>query len=743
MQTKQDLGSPIAYADNLAQLQAGLSYADALLRWAIQAAHAACLDPQDEFRGLYVSAEQVTQLLAQDFGSRLWQPSATDSEAADKAAAQRAALTRQRQQWQMRSAASREAGVKMHFDALTNRFELSAAEVDALLIALLPELDSRYERIFAYLQDDVTQKRPSINLILNLLTAAYPERMALRRRFLADGRLLQSRLIQRCAYANAPEATLLSHYIRPFATVVAYLLGHASLDQQLSGCTLTRPPASLPTPARIDGRLLTQLNQVVAAANRPPLLSFIGPYGVGKEEAARHLAAATQRPLLHVNLTALRHSDLGLAEGIALIMRDGRLHAAHLYLTGWEQSLLDDHRLHDLWMPLLTYPHLVVVAGDASWQPRQHLHARPIFFVDFPLPDFQTRLQAWQQHLGQNGRAAALNLPHLANSFQFTPGQIEDVVATAHNLAGWRQATMTAADLLAAGRHHSNQRLSTLANKIQPHYDWHDIVLPADTLAQLKEMAATVRQRYLVYEQWGFGQKLARGQGLAALFVGESGTGKTMSADIIAGELGLDLYKIDLSTLVSKYIGETEKNLERVFTEAATSNAILFFDEADAIFGKRSEVRDSHDRYANLEVSYLLQRLEQYEGIVILASNLQTNIDDAFTRRLQFIIEFPFPRAAERELIWRANCPEALPRDDAVDFSLLAERFPIAGGNIRNVILAAAFLAAEAGQVVAMPHFLHAARREYQKIGRLIDEKLFVAEVVRPETGHSQYAGVA
>jgi SpoVK/Ycf46/Vps4 family AAA+-type ATPase len=238
-------------------------------------------------------------------------------------------------------------------------------------------------------------------------------------------------------------------------------------------------------------------------------------------------------------------------------------------------------------------------------------------------------------------------------------------------------------------------------------------------------MVNTVWQRPVVYDEWGFGRKLALGKGLNALFAGESGTGKTMAADIMAGELGQDLYKIDLSMLVSKYIGETEKNLNRVFSEAATSNAILFFDEADAIFGKRSEVKDSHDRYANIEISYLLQRMEAYDGVVILATNMRGNLDEAFTRRLHFIVEYPFPEAADREIIWQVNFPAETPVAEDVDFGLLARRFRLAGGNIRNIILASAFLSSEKDEVVGMKHLLHASRREYQKIGRLIDDTLF------------------
>ena len=232
-----------------------------------------------------------------------------------------------------------------------------------------------------------------------------------------------------------------------------------------------------------------------------------------------------------------------------------------------------------------------------------------------------------------------------------------------------------------------------------------------------------MRGRPVVLEEWGVGQKLASSGGITMLFAGPPGTGKTMAAEVIASELGLDLYKIDLSTIVSKYIGETEKNLERIFGEAQSSNAILFFDEADAIFGKRSEVKDAHDRYANIEISYLLQRMEAYDGVTILATNLRANLDEAFTRRLQFAVDFPFPEEEDRLRIWQTLFPPDVPRGDDLDFDLLARRFKLAGGNIRNIIVSAAYLAAADGGRVTMNHLLHGTRRELQKMGRLMNEK--------------------
>ena len=289
-------------------------------------------------------------------------------------------------------------------------------------------------------------------------------------------------------------------------------------------------------------------------------------------------------------------------------------------------------------------------------------------------------------------------------------------------------------DIYEACRLQSNQKLGSLSRKITPGYSWPDIVLPRNRLQQLRDICHYVEYRDQVFGEWGFGRKCSYGNGVSALFAGPSGTGKTMAAEIIAGELSLDLYKIDLSTVVSKFIGETEKNLSRIFTEAETSNAILFFDEADALFGKRSEVKDSHDRYANIEVGYLLQRIEEYDGVVILASNFRKNIDEAFVRRLQFVIEFPFPNKAERRRIWDVVWPREAPKDPGIDFDVLAERYEITGGNIRNIALASAFLAAEDGRVVNMEHLFTATQRELQKMGKIVADGAFDPLVERSRT---------
>jgi SpoVK/Ycf46/Vps4 family AAA+-type ATPase len=277
-------------------------------------------------------------------------------------------------------------------------------------------------------------------------------------------------------------------------------------------------------------------------------------------------------------------------------------------------------------------------------------------------------------------------------------------------------------DVIDAARAVSSPALGELARRLEPRHAWSDIVLPADALSRLHEFCARFRHRATVYEDWGYGSAGLSRPGTAALFVGLPGTGKTMAAEIVAADLGYDLYRIDLSAVVSKYVGETEKNLETIFRAAEQGEVVLLFDEADALFGKRSEVRDAHDRYANIEVAYLLQRLETYSGVAILTSNLNGNLDEAFLRRLDAIVEFPFPEEDERREIWRRSLPELAPRAEDVDVADLARAFKLTGGHIRNSALTAAFLAASEGEPISRRHMLHAIRREYEKVGKLVTE---------------------
>jgi adenylate kinase family enzyme len=350
----------------------------------------------------------------------------------------------------------------------------------------------------------------------------------------------------------------------------------------------------------------------------------------------------------------------------------------------------------------------------------QALADRTVLLVEVPFPSFTERRTAWEAFSGTDGAA------DVAAKFRLSIEQIVAAAEVSRVAARTRgQDTPEPADLDLGARHASSSRLGDLAARLSPGYSFDDLVLPDRQRDLLRSISAYLRHRDRVLSEWGYEVTVARTQGLKVLFAGESGTGKTMVAQVLAAELGLDLFRVDLATVVSKYIGETEKNLERIFTAADGSNAILFFDEADALFGKRSEVSDSHDRYANIEVAYLLQRMELYPGAVILATNFKRNIDDAFIRRLDFVVDFPFPEADDRKKIWRLVLPQAAPVSDDIDLDFLATQFKLSGGAIRNCSLAAAFRAADEDGEISMGHLVRAVAQEYGKQGRLTLEADF------------------
>jgi len=414
---------------------------------------------------------------------------------------------------------------------------------------------------------------------------------------------------------------------------------------------------------------------------------------------------------------------------LSLMVREAQLQGAILFI-----STLDDFRGADATARrrnfvegLAQHQGITILSGKNSWDP-DATPASGMVPIEFEVPDFQERHARWVSELSRAGLTVnSADVDMLAGRFHLTPFQIRRAVASAGSSCQWRRARAGSAptpampsldELSAAARSQCGHELGDLAHKIEPRYGWADLILSPDPKIQLREICFQAECRTLVYEQWGFDRKLSLGKGLNVLFGGPPGTGKTMAAEVIAHELRLDLYRIDLSQVVSKYIGETEKNLDRIFTAAQNSNAILFFDEADALFGKRSEVRDSHDRYANIEISYLLQQMEEYQGISILATNLRQNLDDAFVRRLQAIVEFPFPDEEYRRRIWECIFPEETPVAKDVRFDLLAREVQLAGGNIKNMAVAAAFYAAADGGVVRTEHLIQAARREHQKLAR-------------------------
>lgn len=737
-----------AFATSLQHILAELERIDLLIQ--LQVWRARQLHQVDEqFQGIYIPEEEVDELLASPAGLPAW---ALASLPLEQPQVQQA-LDQLLLVIAGRKAAAKQKGITLRLDQLQQIYQLSTIELDILLIALAPEIDLRYERLFGYLQDDITKRRPSVDLALNLLSASFAAKLSSRSHFTHQAPLIRHRIVQLFDDPSQPHPPLLSRYLKVDERVVDYLFDIDTVATTLSPYVEVVIPEkalnNLLLPNEIKVRLAQLLHYQQAAATAQ-LLYFQGPYGVGKATTAAALCQQLGKKLLVVaGERLLESTESAFAPMVQLIVREAILQHAVIYWTGFDDLLRDERQP---WCQLLIdalaeQPTLSILAGNTSWEPKDL--QRPIAFVRIEFPRFSSAERRHFWPLSLNGNTAdEVDFGVLAAKFRFSPGQIRDAAVTAQNLARWRDPTgaqITMADLYAASRLQSNRKLAELARKITPHYTWSDIVLPPDRMRQLHEIVNQVKYRSKVYDEWGFDRKLAMGKGLNALFMGPSGTGKTMAADIMAGELGLDLYKIDLSNVVSKYIGETEKNLARIFAEAEASNAILFFDEADALFGKRSEVRDSHDRYANIETSYLLQRMEEYDGMTILATNLSKNLDDAFVRRMHFTIEFPFPDHKQRRRIWEKiwptetpivlpsanskNSQPMLPRlvdgTEAIDLDFMAQRFDVAGGNIRNIALAAAFLAADDGEIIRMDHLIRATQREYQKMGKVIVDSEF------------------
>ena len=693
---------------------------DQLLEHAMEAAQAA-YGPNaaaDRFRGLYVSQEEVQRLFAREPGAPVLWVECEDS------------LTTQAKQDRF----------NFRLSWLKKTFGLSVFELDILVIALAPEIDLRYERLYAYLQDDITKKKPTVDLALNLLCPTTEAKVAGRVHFAVDAPLIRHSLLLLIGDPNQNKPPLLSHALKVDEQIVNLILGQARLDARLASCCNLSWPLivleGLPLPVATKDALRGMVRK--AWETRHPLrVYFHGAPGTGKLQMAEALAAEVGAPMLVVDLVRALASKTDFDQLLRLIFREAWFQDALLFLEGWDAVTQEPQSIAypSLLEELKKDGGITLMAGTKPWDVAID-GPNDIIIVAFPMPELAERKTCWQANL--TAKAIELSEPDLtslADRFKLTPMQIHRAVEAARNQVHWQAAgnnsnaakcqetnKVTLKDLFAAARAQSGQDLALIAKKIQPKYTWDDIVLPDDIRAQLQEICQRVAHRNRVLGEWGFDAKLSLGKGVNALFAGPSGTGKTMAAEIIANELGLDLYKIDLSGVVSKYIGETEKNLDRIIRAAENNNAILFFDEADALFGKRSEVRDSHDRYANIEISYLLQKMEEYDGIAILATNLRQNLDEAFTRRLVFTVHFPFPNEASRQRIWTGIWPSATPIAEEVDLAWLSRQFKLSGGNIKNIALAAAFLAAEDGGVVTMTHLRHATKREYQKMGKALSE---------------------
>jgi len=591
-------------------------------------------------------------------------------------------------------------------ERLVRSFGLSEFEKSLLLLCAGVELDTNFAALVSQLQKTPGQRQPTLSMAMATLPKAHWSAIT------PAGALRRWRFIEVLAQPGVPTVNC---PLRIDERILHFLAGIQYLDDRIEGMIEPVAPQEVVTSHEQLARDIAEtLQSALRGSGRLPVVQLCGPDEASKSAIAAAASAemglrlfATWAENLPANSTELEalvrlwEREAVLASGALLVVTDTADRNDH-------RGMLQATRLLESTMGP------VFLSSRERWRPMR----RSALTLDVGKPSSAEQADAWNRLLDGAGVKANGFVKQLASQFNLTLADIQESVQRA--TSGESKGQDISVRLWAASRSQARPRLEELAHRIEPRASWRELVLPETEKSLLRQIACHIAQRAVVYHEWGFAESCSRGLGISALFAGGTGTGKTMAAEVLANELQLDLYRIDLSCVVSKYIGETEKNLRRVFDAAEDGGAILFFDEADALFGKRSEVKDSHDRYANIEINYLLQRMESYSGLSVLATNMKSALDPAFLRRLRFLITFPFPDTASRAEIWKNIFPEATPID-RLDIGALA-RLDIAGGNIRNIALNAAFLAAQAREPVRMAHIWSATRSEYAKMERPLSE---------------------
>ncbi len=686
---------------SLADLIGRLAVIEERVRAAVAARRAVDPEPDDAFRGLYLSDEHADRLLDAGYPRRLrassnegMSPADADGARADRLACGTAEVTAE--------------GEELRLPTLARRCGLTSLDVDILLIALAPDLDPRFEKLYGYLHDDVSRRRASPGLALEL-GGRSPLDAAARARCGPNGALVAAGLL----VVEDADRPFLTRSLRVPDRVAAFLLGDDGPEPGL-GAVLVDPPD-------VGGDVVDRLARALTAG-----VSLTYLRQLPGADALTVAASACRQAGLTVLAAQLGVASTTTTDGsdppvvVVEAVREARLRGAVLVagpvdaqsaaaVAGLVTSV---HGTSDL-VTSQASPQIVLF-GRGGWEPETPGPAPLVCDIE-PLAAAE-QAALWSAELGGSTPACELV------AFRLTPRQVRRTVAGARALAATDGCEISidirAEHLAAAARAQNATGLERLARRVQPSVTWDDLVLPARTGVALRHLAGRSAHRGTVLDDWGLRRGGGRGEGVTSLFAGESGTGKTMAAEVVAGSLGVDLYVIDLSVVVDKYIGETEKNLERIFVGAEGLNAVLFFDEADALFGKRSEVSDARDRYANVEVAYLLQRMESFDGTAILATNLAANLDEAFRRRLSVVVEFTRPEDAERRELWRRML-RCVPLADDVDLDFCGQAFTLAGGDIRNAVVTAAYLGAANGRLVYMRDLVTAISLEYRKLGRL------------------------
>ena len=613
-------------------------------------------------------------------------------------------------------------GVCLDLDEIKRKYELSDFDENLILLCILTETDLRFENVIGYLNNDISKRGLTTGLSLLLLSSSYDDFIANRNYLYQSSPLLKYGI----AFVNdEPQAGasgwlsktihINNGFISHLTSVGSKNIRNSETDNAFVDC------AYIDLNENVEQIYRLLRDKIVKDKRNCSFVNLVGGEGEGKKNLIRYLCHSNRIGLVLVNSENVKEES-----NLKEIVLGATLSDSVLYWSN-SDTLFEDEN-HIKLVEILELSRKVglvnVFATTSIWPWTTEVSPDPPFVVALPRTTKEERYKHLKRALKFED-ISEQEIVELSEVYRLGRGQIEEVVAVSKQIVRERndkQGKLDTAALVLGCQRQSNRSLGKLARMIVPIYDWDDIVLPDDTRKHLKEIVNTAINQRNVYEVWGFEQNMSLGKGLSVVFAGDSGMGKTMAAEIIAKNLNTIIYKIDLAAVVSKYIGETEKNLAKIFNAAEKSNCILLFDEADAIFGKRSAVKDARDRYANIETSYLLQKIEEYEGIVILTTNILGNIDSAFMRRIKFVVNFRKPTKELRQKIWTCIWPESTPLSDDIDFEYIAESFEFSGGNIKNAAVAAAFLAAETNEKVRISHIAEAIKREAQKSDHIYSE---------------------
>ncbi len=644
-----------------------------------------------------------------------------------------------------RSAATDRNKVQLPLLEIVERFDLDGFERDVLLLALAPTLDKSFGRYFGLLRNDPLRQQLDVDLAFSVHSTSMAERIEMRRYFAPNAPLVTHHLIALDRHRLEISDSFVSLGIRLPQRVLGWLLGEENLDEALQGFTqvieadVTFDQVVLPP--HIHQSILTMISNHTEyletlenwsitdsiSYGRGIVMLFSGAPGTGKTMTARAIAHHLGKRLLLVDPQQIFDLKRPVEDNLKDLFREAKLQDAIVFFDDCEGLFIHrtqgNQQLSLILSAIEQYDGMIILStNQPSWLDPA-LDRRVLYRISFDHPSVSLRRQIWERHLPNTVPVADdVNLERLAMLYDFTGGYIKNAVLVAINRAlmrSERPAVIRQEDLESAASSQLRSHLSEFADHNRTPLRLHDLILPEDTMNQVQEILDAARSRSIVLQEWGFGEKFTTGRGLSALFDGEPGTGKTLCAEILAAELSLPLYRIQVSSVLSKYIGETEKNLTKIFKEAEQTHCVLLFDEADSLFSKRTDVKSVQDRYANMEINVLLQLMERYEGLVLLTTNLKHSIDKAFERRLNFKISFPFPEAEYRHQIWTHLFPPSAPMEEAIDFDGISESFELSGGSIKNAVIRSAYRAAARPSKISMDDIVEAAKRECAAAGKL------------------------